>query len=254
VAGVRAVYDEVLAAVRARRQPGQAIVAMGHCYMVKSEVSELSERRILGGNQHALPLDLFPDDVAYVALGHLHKPQRLGSDRVRYSGSPLPLSMGERTYQHQVSLVELSGEALVSVESLLVPRVVELVRVPRQGALPPDELLAELRKLPPRGDLRDCELPFLEVEALLAEPDPGLPARVEAALEGRAARLVRLGRTRTGSGGTLAEQAPAQMLDALTPDQVFADCYERAFAAPPPDDLVAAFHELLDAVHQEKNA
>ncbi len=252
-AGVKAVYDEVLAVARARLCAGQALVAMGHCYMVRGELSELSERRLLGGNQHALPLDMFPDDLAYVALGHLHKPQKVGRESVRYSGSPLPLSMGERDYAHQVCLVELSGAELVSVESLRVPRAVELLRVPSRGALAPDELLAELKKLPARGeDQRDCELPFLEAEALLDEPDPGLGRRVEAALAGKAARLVRLGLTRTGSGASLAEQVVAQMLDQLRPDEVFANCYRRAFTSAPPDDLVAAFHELLDSVHQEK--
>ena len=57
-------------------------------------LSELSERKVLGGNQHALPVDLFPDDCRYVALGHLHRPQPLrGMDHIRYSGSPIPLSM-----------------------------------------------------------------------------------------------------------------------------------------------------------------
>ena len=44
-----------------------------------------------------------------------------------------------------------------------------------------------------------------------------------------------------------------QMLDQLKPDEVFANCYRRSYLDAPPDDLVAAFHELLDAVHQEKN-
>lgn len=253
IEGVRAVYAEVIEAIRARREPGQALVAMGHLYMAGTELSEMSERKILLGNQHALPVDIFPDDVAYAALGHLHKPQRVGRDNVRYSGSPIPLSMGERTYRHQVCLVELDGEAVGSIESIPVPRAVELLRVPAKGALPPEELVKELRKLPDRAGEEPWELPFLEVEALLAEPDPGLPTKVEEALEGKAARLVRLGRTRTGDGASLAEVEPERTLDELLPEEVFARCYEQAYGAPPPDDLAAAFHELLDAVHQEKS-
>src|SRR5690606_38813120 len=102
----------------------------GHCYMTGTRLSELSERRILGGNQHALPVDLFPDDVAYVALGHLHLAQRVGADHVRYAGSPIPLSFGERHYPHQVLLVDLRGERVAGIEPLRVPRSVDLLRVP----------------------------------------------------------------------------------------------------------------------------
>ena len=91
IAGMRALHEELFAAARARRAPGQALVAMAHGYLVGGALSELSERKVLGGNQHALPVDLFPPDCAYVALGHLHRPQALaGLERVRYSGSPLP--------------------------------------------------------------------------------------------------------------------------------------------------------------------
>jgi exonuclease SbcD len=90
IEGVAAVYAEVFAAARARRAPGQAILATGHCYLRDGALSELSERKILGGNQHALPAAIFPDDVAYVALGHLHLAQAVGRPAVRYSGSRSP--------------------------------------------------------------------------------------------------------------------------------------------------------------------
>jgi exonuclease SbcD len=48
--------------------------------MVNSCVSELSERKILDGNQHALPIELFPKDIAYVDLGHLHLAQKVGAN------------------------------------------------------------------------------------------------------------------------------------------------------------------------------
>ena len=65
--------------------------------MIGSALSELSERKILGGNQHALPVDIFPPGVAYAALGHLHLPQVVGDlDHVRYCGSPIPLAVDER--------------------------------------------------------------------------------------------------------------------------------------------------------------
>lgn len=53
---------------------------------------------------------------SYVALGHLHGAQRVGSDTVRYAGSPLKYSFSELTQQKSVTLVDLSGqEAMVSL-------------------------------------------------------------------------------------------------------------------------------------------
>src|SRR5690606_35070594 len=128
-----------------------ALVAMAHGYLVGGALSELSERKVLGGNQHALPLDLFPADCAYIALGHLHRPQALGGrEHVRYCGSPIPLSMPERLHAHHVVFADLDGERLAKVWSLRVPRPAPMVRIPEHGALAPDEALAAVAALPPR--------------------------------------------------------------------------------------------------------
>ena len=47
------------------------------------------------------------DAFDYVALGHVHRPQRVGRDTVRYSGSPLKYSFSEARYGKSVALVEL---------------------------------------------------------------------------------------------------------------------------------------------------
>ncbi len=51
---------------------------------------------------------MFEDAVDYVALGHLHKPQKVGQPHIRYSGSPIPLSFSEINYKHQVVEVKLT--------------------------------------------------------------------------------------------------------------------------------------------------
>ncbi len=252
VEGVRAVYRDVLEAARARREPGQALVAMGHCYLAGTALSELSERKILGGNQHALPPDLFPDDVAYVAVGHLHLAQAVGrGGRVRYSGSPLPLSLAEAPYPHQVVLVELDGERLAGVRPLAVPRAVEIVRVPERGAAPPAEALERLRGLPPLETApEDPFRPYLEVRLLLERPEPGIRREVEEALEGRAPRLLKLTVEYPGDGRSLGEAAPGRSLEELTPEQVFRARYARDFEGDPPPELLEAFHELLEAARR----
>lgn len=248
--GVREVYASAMAAARARQKPGQAIVACGHLYMVGTAVSRLSERRILGGNQHALPADVFPDDVAYAALGHLHKAQRVGKrEGVRYAGSPIPLSMAEAGYRHQVCVVDLDGETLGGVRSIAVPRAIDLIRVPRHGALPLSEAAAMVAKLP--AGHADDSAPYLEVCVALTTPEPGLRATIEAAVAGRRARLCKLSVTFTGSGEALADTESMRKLPELSPDEVLHKRWARDHDGELPAAVLEAYHELLDAVRME---
>lgn len=252
--GVRHRYTQVLEAALSRREPDQALIAMGHAYLAGTALSELSERKVLGGNQHALPLDALPADAAYVALGHLHLAQTVGDDpRVRYSGSPLPLSFTERTYRHQVVLVELDGPRLASATPLPVPRVVDLVAVPEGEPAPLDAVLAELRALPGAdAESHPDLLPFVEVRVRLDGPAPGVRQQIEAALEGRAARLVRIVTTYTGTGDPLAATTmPGETLSDLSPEEVFLRRWHRDHEDPPSDEILAAFHDIVDQVHQE---
>jgi DNA repair protein SbcD/Mre11 len=132
IAATREIYAERFALARARRTPNQALLATGHCYLVGGALSRLSERDIQRGYQDALPLDLFPDDVTYVALGHLHRAQIVGGrPNVRYAGSPLPLAFSEQNYCHEVTLVECDGAAIKSIAPLPIPRRVGCCKCPR---------------------------------------------------------------------------------------------------------------------------
>jgi exonuclease SbcD len=253
VEGVREVYGLTLEAARRRRQSGQALVAMGHCYMTGTELSLLSERKILGGNQHALPVDLFPEDVAYAALGHLHKAQRVGGrEGVRYSGSPIPLSLSEANYRHQVLLVDLDGEGLGTVRPLSVPRTADMLRVPAREAASLDEVLEMLAALPAlEPDTLERNRPYLEVCVSLPRPEPSLRRKVEAALEGKAARLVKLTPSYTGTGHALAETQPGASLRERTPEEVFKARYARDYQEPMDPALLESFHTLLSSVQED---
>ena len=72
IAGVKQLYTELIQQLKQKAVHNEALILTGHCYMVGGNISELSERKILGGNQHALPVDIFPEQITYTALGHLH--------------------------------------------------------------------------------------------------------------------------------------------------------------------------------------
>jgi exonuclease SbcD len=251
--GVRAVYRDVVARLRAMRAEDEPILAMGHLYMAGSQLSEASERPILGGNQHGLPVDLFPEDLAYVALGHLHRAQHVGGPRICYSGSPIPLSMAEAGYTHQVMLVDTGGASIKSIRSLHVPRTVDLLRIPARGEAPLPEILRAIQALPGRDTAPESQHPFLEIAAVLDAPEPTLQQQVHDALQDRAARLVRLSRVVTGTSLPLAESLKGRALEDLSPDQVFLERHRRQFSEPPGEELMNAFEELWTASREGRS-
>ena len=176
---VRSIYGEAVAAARTRRRPGQALVATGHLYLTGGQAAWLSERRVLLGGVEALEGDMFGDELAYVALGHLHKAQRVGRDHVRYAGSPIPLAMDEAGYNHQIVIVDLDGDRPAEIRSIPVPRTIEMLRVPRSGAAPLDEVLAQLAALPARDPDQRSRPPAVPRDRGRARPARPAAARAD---------------------------------------------------------------------------
>ncbi len=148
--GVHELYSAVLRVARANRRPRQALLATGHFTLTGSKLSDTTERPVLNGS--GISSETFTSDLAYVALGHLHFAQRVpGPTYLRYAGSPIPLSITERDYDHQVVVVEIEGENVRRVRAIPTPRTVRLERI---GPAPLDAVVAALQAYPDRGDAR----------------------------------------------------------------------------------------------------
>ncbi|MBB3143114.1 exonuclease SbcCD subunit D [Halomonas organivorans] len=243
VAGIARVHEQLIAAARERREPGQALVAMSHAHLRGAAVSEASERPIVIGGEESISAALFPDDLAYVALGHLHRAQEVGEARIRYSGSPLPLDFSEVNYPHQVVEATLDGEELTGVEAIPVPRPVAMHRL---GPASLDEVLAELEALEVDDTLSRERWPWLEVRVELSAPMPDLRARIDAALEGKPLRLLRLERRLPA---VAAEDAPERVdLETLGPRRLFERTWQARWGEPPDEDVLADFDRLRQDV------
>lgn len=254
-AGVAALYQAAFELAQAKRQAGQAIVALGHCHLTGGQVSEESERNIVIGGSEALSASIFDPAIAYVALGHLHLAQSVGQQPSRrYSGSPLPMSFAEIDYPHQVLLVDLAGEAVADIRALTVPRAVDLLRIPSKPA-PVDEVVAALEalRLPERPE---AEWPYLQVRVRLSQPEPSLRARIDAALAGKPVRLARIETSyaRQSEGESEAAQLSIDDLSNLAPAEFFQRLYQHRFGEASPPELLAAFGELLNAAPAAEDA
>lgn len=94
-------------------------LVMAHTF-VRGSTSSESEKQLSIGGSDAVPSNLF-DGFDYVALGHLHRPQKIdGKDCIAYSGSPLPYSYSE-DHEKSVRIVTFENGTLTSVEIVSIP-------------------------------------------------------------------------------------------------------------------------------------
>jgi exonuclease SbcD len=139
--GHGAVVGAALARVRAdrARRPAAPACVVAHAFVAGAAGCDSERELVAVGGAASVPAAAF-SGVDYVALGHLHGPQRVGR-RGRYAGSPLAFSFSEARDRKSVSLVEVraGAEPVVRVAECPVQRPLACLR----GTL--DELLADPR-------------------------------------------------------------------------------------------------------------
>ncbi len=108
-------------------KPEQKKVLISHCFVDGAMASE-SERPLSIGGSDRVSHEHFLD-FDYVALGHLHQPQKKGEEYIRYSGSLMKYSFGEQHQKKGFTLVELNESGLASAEhvELVAPHEMRII-------------------------------------------------------------------------------------------------------------------------------
>ena len=244
-AGVKAMYDKLVACVEERRQKQEAIIAMGHLQAAGSQISEgdQSERLIIGGLE-GIPSSVFPSQITYGALGHIHREQQIANrNEIRYAGSPLPMSFAEENYRHGVILLEIDKGILLNQTKIIFNPLVTLLRIPKHPA-PLDEVLNRLSQLPEERD--DHPAPFLEVRVLLTEPEPALRNKVEEALRTKQVRLTRVLPFYPDTVQLTKNENTLTTEELLDPWKLLNRVYERRYQNPLPEELAHLFREVIE--------
>ena len=92
-----------------------------HLFVMNS-VEDGSERSIQLGGSYMVGGEIFPENADYIALGHVHKPQKVpGCPKARYSGSPLPFNVRETSFDKQVIAVTLTAGSPCIIRELPLP-------------------------------------------------------------------------------------------------------------------------------------
>ncbi|WP_338238590.1 exonuclease subunit SbcD, partial [Persicobacter diffluens] len=118
--GIKNTYQEIANFASSLPQP---LIGMGHLYVQGVSLNtEDAERPIQMGHQAAVDSSYFPKDFHYVALGHIHKAQKIsGEQEIHYSGSPYPLSFSEIKYEHQVKVITVEEGKIISITPVKTP-------------------------------------------------------------------------------------------------------------------------------------
>ena len=100
-------------------------MVMFHGYVISGNRTSLeesdSERPLSIGTAEWIDQSIF-DAFDYVALGHLHKGQKVGSNRIRYSGSPLKYSKSEAAHQKKSFIIDIDRDSLEVTPVPLIPK------------------------------------------------------------------------------------------------------------------------------------
>ncbi|WP_293929480.1 exonuclease SbcCD subunit D [Sphingobacterium sp. UBA6320] len=240
--GVTALYKELFEYLQGIKLDNQAIIAMGHLHTHNAEITELdkTERLIMGGVE-CIPATAFHQDIKYVALGHIHKAQKIGGkEHVRYAGSPLPMSFSEINYKHQVVAFDLEDE-MHNLKSIDIPLFVPLLRVPLNHK-PLHDVIALLEQLPTSDEADKATIPYLEVRVFLEGPEP--------ALRQKKVRLAKID-VRYPDSETLEHQLiPPEQLQELQPIDVFGKIYQTRYNSVVPEDILNLFQQVVEEVNQ----
>lgn len=165
-------------------------ILLAHTFVAGGEESE-SERPLSVGGSGIVNAAYFKD-FDYVALGHLHKAQKVGTDKIRYSGSLMKYSFSEANHKKTVSIIDIDGEENIAIENIeLKPKrdlrkiegfLEDILQGPQTGENKDDYLMITLKDegaiLDPIGKIRKVyhnvlhiERPQLQTNNNLINPD-----------------------------------------------------------------------------------
>jgi DNA repair protein SbcD/Mre11 len=244
IRSVRTLYDELHSELLPRLS-GLPFIVMGHLHVRGAVTSEGAERKILIGGQHAVPVNIFPEDAAYVALGHLHKAQFIDSKRaVRYSGSLIPLSSTEQPYQHGVSFITINGNT-IACEHIEIARPVDFLSIGSEGeGIRLSEVSDHLGQLNLPADMEQRLRPFVQIRLSRQGLGSGFREQIESIASSFPIRIVdaRPDPISEAIQVQAASSGVSISLAQISPEEMFQKAFRQKVKAEPTEAQLKIFH------------
>lgn len=228
--------------------PNIPVIAMGHLYTAGIESSE-SERDIQIGNQAAFQASHFGEYFSYVALGHIHKPQKVKANiPVYYSGSPIPLSFSERMDEKRILLIDTKKS--FEPQIIRLPNFRQLLRI--TGSL--SELEIKLNNLKKTSELTS----LIEVELIEEQHDAQKVYSLDMLINNFEKEGFKIVKQRAffknRVQGATEIYDNNQQLEDLKPKDVFTELIStHDYSEDDKNEILTAFNEILEEVQSENN-
>lgn len=246
VDGIRNHYAAVAACAEQKRIElggNLPVVGMGHLFAAGGKTLDGDGvRELYVGSLAHVNAGVFPETFDYVALGHLHVPQRVGGmETIRYSGSPLPMGFGEARQQKSLCIIEFQGTK-ADVQLLDVPVFQRLERIKGDWA----SISTRLLELSDTGATAWLEIIYEGDEAV-----GDLRERLDELIAGTAMEILRVKNNRIVER-VLEQGHTEEGLDDLDVHQVFERCLAaHDIAEEQRDELRHAYREVLVSLDEE---
>ena len=219
-------------------RPRVPLIATGHLF-VRGGSAGTGERELYVGSLGDVPAAAFPEEIDYLALGHLHKPQKVDGNIARnYCGAPLALDFSEGSSPRFVNLVEFEGKT-PTVTPIAVPAFDRIATVRGDES----EIHAQLQ-----GLAHANEPALIEIIHEGTKPMPMIAETAKEILADSPVRVLRI-RDEARRIRVLSGEDTARDLAELTPAEVFGLRLDKAeVPAEERAELAAAYEEILQRV------
>lgn len=216
--------------------PGIPKILMGHLFVHGGIVGD-SERNIQIGGATAMRISDFPDDMTYIALGHLHRPHAISgpSYPVQYAGSPIPLRFNEANYSKKVYLLDVPIFGDVGVEEIEIPVFKELCTV--TGSL--DQVCSEAMS-------SEWEGTYIQIQLKLDRPAVGISDEIREVFHQHGGEVLSV----EVELPVQAAQEEIPIEEMQQPTEIFERFYQERFDASPDELMTETFNELLQLVEE----
>lgn len=236
--------DAFLRKHRLRDPEGKVpIIAMGHLFAAGGKTVEGDGvRELYVGSLAHVGREIFPENIDYLALGHLHVAQKVGgAEHIRYSGAPIPMGFGEAGQEKKVVIVEFQGRR-PNIREIPVPCFQPLERI--SGTLENiQQRIEQLKQANSRA--------WLEIEYTGTAVIGDLRNQVEQAAAESDMEIRRI-RNRQVMQRVLSRIHVHETLDDLNEQDVFQRCLDAAdVPVEERPDLIRSYQEIVRSLQEE---
>lgn len=226
------------------------IISTGHLFTAGGKISD-GIRDIYVGSLSHFHASFFPSEFRYIALGHLHKPQKVsGLEHIRYSGSPIPLSFSETGTSKEILSITFEENAPEAkppeIVKIPIPEFQKLMCI--KGDL--DGISKEMGKLS-MNNSRDTIWIEIQHDSDVWEPD--IRNKIMGIAEGLPVEILAIKNVKNQTPGTLSQTVKRETLHELSPFEVFQKRLLSESVQIDSEDeaaLIQAYNEIMNRINE----